>query len=135
MTDKAPPKDPPKNPPKDPPTLKDARVAADDAISRIARSANPEWTGLMYRIGVRIAHHMPYFTTNQMFDVLEQFDPDRVPYIHDRRALGPVMRNLNKDGVCVSTQQYQPATRRHCAPLLVWKSLIYVKPMLMLPPC
>lgn len=88
----------------------------------------------MYRIGVAVARQLPLFTTNHMFDILDDYPREKVPYIHDRRALGPVMRALNKNGICtmVLPRQYAPAPRRHCAPLLIWRSLIYVKPMLML---
>jgi hypothetical protein len=106
-------------------SLKGSKVARDEAMDRIERNTNPEWQRFMYRIIVEVARRHAFFATDRVF--ARAFEHDNVPPVHDRRALGPIMKHAEKLGICRPTPKFELCRRRsrYAAPLRVWKSLIH----------
>lgn len=110
-------------------TLGDALAAKEEAITQVEKNANEAWIEFMLGIHRLTAIHTPKFTSE---DVRERYDEDRSedkPVTHEPRAIGAVMRRAAKYGWCRPTDEYVRSRYRHCAPLLVWESLICEKRM------
>ena len=59
------------------------------------------------------------FTTDEVWTLLDEEHPDL--RIRDKRAMGAIMRDLSSSGLIFKTGDYRPSTRRHGAPLTVWR--------------
>lgn len=93
-----------------------AFAAADLAIDGVEVNADVTWLDVARGI-VRAMPPGREFTTD---DLWSQLDGVRT---HEPRAMGAVMRGLQRDGDVVNTKQYQPSARAEChaRPIPVWR--------------
>lgn len=93
-----------------------AFVAADLALVDVEANAAPTWLDVARGI-VRAMPPGHEFTTD---DVWVSLGDVRT---HEPRAMGAVMRGLQRDGVIVNTRQYRPSERAEChaRPIPVWR--------------
>jgi hypothetical protein len=101
----------------EPKTLATARRERDEAVTRIADKAAPAWRAYMIKTVTAIGKRRGTFTTDDVWDVVDA-DPN-APMVHDRRALGPLMLGLSREGV-VERIGYVQSRRRHATPIPVW---------------
>ena len=98
-----------------------------EGMTRPAEHATPNGWAFMTGAGVEVARRKPRFTT----DDLERIRQDRQgPRTHENRAMGPLMLDLCKRGVCVPTDDWFESQQRgnHKRPMRSWHSLIYQGP-------
>lgn len=96
----------------------------DRGMGRAYRAANPAWKAFMYECIVVVARRKQYFTTD---DVETRRVRIGGPTTHENRALGPLMRQAHRDGICYPTERFEPSRRamEHARPLRVWQSLVF----------
>lgn len=89
----------------------------DAAIDRVGGNANAGFVAEA-RVAIKRAMLLGTFTTD---DVWAGINPAHVT--HERRALGAVMRQLQRSGDIVPTDQYVPSLRPEChrRPVRVWR--------------
>jgi hypothetical protein len=98
-----------------------------DGMRRARRNADPEWWAYMLERVTEVARHKPFLFT----DDIERLRMTRQgPSTHENRALGPLMREAQKNGVCEPTDYWVPSSQRvnHRRHMRVWFSLIYQGP-------
>jgi len=103
----------------------------DEAIDRVERHADLDWKTVAYETGVRLARARESFTSQEIFDAL----PLSVS-THEPRAMGAVMRALQRDRVVEATDRFVTSTSlvAHGRPSRVWRSLLAVPPVVSQPP-
>lgn len=102
-----------------------ARAATDEAIERVERHANENWTAAAFGVVVWVAERRPEFTTDPVWAVLERRYPD--VQTHEPRALGAVIKKAVREGVIEATDRTHKSVRPECHrnPKAIWRSLIY----------
>ncbi len=104
-----------------------ARAGKNDGMDRAERAANPEWWRFMWAALIETAQRKPFLFT----DDLEQIRLSRGgPETHENRAIGPLMREAVKQGVCEPTDHWVASSQRqnHGRFMRVWYSLLYQGP-------
>ncbi len=99
-------------------------AAKQDGMDRAERHANPDWWLFMLAAARDVALRKEAYNT----DDLERIRQDRQgPRTHENRAMGPLMREAQRLGYCVPTQDWTPSSQRgnHRRPMMTWYSLIY----------
>lgn len=93
-----------------------AFAAADMAIEGVEANAHPTWLDLARGI-VRAMPPGHEFTTDELWEKLGDVRT------HEPRAMGAVMRGLQRDGVIENTKSYTPSARAEChaRPIPVWR--------------
>lgn len=92
----------------------------EEAVARSRKHANKEWFEAAVAEGTALAKRKAFIASADVRDLMDK----RPETTHDLRAIGPVMRQLVKNGII----DYHGIDRaRHTHGLLynVWKSLIY----------
>lgn len=112
--------------------LADSLRERDEAMARSEKNASTEWRRVMLELVTKTAREMPQFTTDDVFDRFNDIyaDDPNAPKTHDRRAMGPVMSNAQRAGVCSKSNGPQVPSRRaniHATPLQIWISAIFGK--------
>lgn len=97
----------------------EGEMRRDDGIGRAEAHADPEWLRAASALVTKLARQKAFFTTADVWEA-------GLAMPHEPRALGPVMMNAERDGIIVATSEYRKSARasRHCAPSLVWRSLL-----------
>lgn len=95
-----------------------AFAVADEAIAGVEANAHPSWL----EVARAIVWSLPSgreFTTDHVWEWLERSSVRT----HEPRALGAVMREMQRKGQIVNTKQYQPSARREChaRPIPIWR--------------
>lgn len=105
--------------------LFDGLRGRDAAMANVARGAGAEWAVRAHEAVVRTAREMDTFTSD---DVWERMPGGAVGQ-PDPRAMGPVIVNAVRLGVCRRTGQFTLCRRasRHAAPVAVWASCLRPK--------
>jgi hypothetical protein len=99
----------------------------EEGMERARRAAAPAWRTWFAQAIVEVAKKKPFFTT----DDVERLRIHRAgPTTHEYRAIGPLMLEAARNGVCAATDDWAESRRRvnHRRPLRVWQSLIYRGP-------
>lgn len=101
--------------------LDEINEVTERAIDSVGRAADPKWMK-MARLEVRYqADSGRRFTTDDIWQRMEQLgvEPPR-----ERRALGAVMREMQKAGVIRPTGEYVKSSRIEChrRPVMIWVS-------------
>lgn len=97
-----------------------SRSAANEAIERVERNADPTWKAEAWVAILTVARTQHIFTGDDVWATgLER--------PHEPRALGPLMRRAMKAGVCRKTGRMVPSNvpKDHRNPHYEWESLIY----------
>lgn len=94
----------------------------DAAMDSVDSNANEAWKTAALQAVKRCAMHRIKFTVDDVWE----FFPDGAPGVHDRRAMGPVMRRAASENWIEATGEYRPSTQvtGNAGPRRVWKSLI-----------
>lgn len=98
------------------------------AIKRVADHANKAWLNVFYSALERVAHRLPHFTADDVWQEYES-TPDR-PTQHEPRAAGAVVVRAIKTGLIRPVENsFKRSNRRSChnRPIQVYESLIYRK--------
>lgn len=122
-------------PPPEKPSLLDAkaaREAAEDGIYRATFLTDHDEKHAMYEAGCNVARRLAEFTVDEIWDEIGQVGTWR----DDGSGIGPVMRELQADGVIEQARDAAGGIRfrksrrppTHCRPLTVWRSRIYNPP-------
>jgi hypothetical protein len=100
--------------------LFDSKAVRDEAIDRVDRHAHRRFMDLAYRAGRHLCKRSCEFTSADLRDLLARHYPD--VKTHDDRALGAVMRQLQREGWIEATDRVQSSgrVRNHHRPLRVW---------------
>lgn len=100
-----------------------AEAVRDEAIDRVARGMDPDWRNAAAAAVTMVALARDEFTTDDVWDALREVDDAREP-----RALGAIMRQAQRQGLCVKTDRVVNSRRVEChaRPVAVWRSLIVV---------
>src|SRR5262252_7894478 len=78
----------------------------------------------MLECGKIIARRKPYFITDDIVLLCRSRHPNA--YTHEKRAIGPLMRELCNLGYCVTTNSWIKSIQAQChrRPMMLWQSLI-----------
>ncbi|MGB5811744.1 MAG: hypothetical protein WBG86_14500 [Polyangiales bacterium] len=92
----------------------------ESAVKRSDEGANPGWKDEAYDAVMAVARARDTFTSDHVWQVLGEGGT------RDPRALGPVMRRVERDGYIAATDGWALCLRpsRHRAPVRVWRSLV-----------
>lgn len=77
------------------PTI-NAAIAA--AMAQVYANANPSWKDIAYRAVVYVSRTHRAFTSDDVWEALTTHYPHVTT--HEHRAMGPVLRNAVRDGIC-----------------------------------
>ena len=108
--------------------IEGAREDRDEAIARAEKHANPAWATAVMEIIKEVAQTQEYFSTD---DVERLRITRQKPSTHEKRAMGPIMRNAWKaGGYCTPTKTWVQSQHREChgRPKRLWASLLYKAP-------
>lgn len=96
-----------------------AIAARDDAIDRAGAHADQTWAAHAVA-AVRGAARLFRFTTDDVWARLEQYGVQT----HEPRALGAIMKQLERDGEIVPTGDWVQTRRpaAHARPIRVWRA-------------
>jgi hypothetical protein len=97
--------------------------ARDDAIARAGAHAEAQWRECCRAAIEFVAATHAEFTSDDVWDVLRKFF-DPVPTTHEPRALGAIMRQAERDAICVPLSKWRLSKRPQChrRPVRVWWS-------------
>lgn len=103
--------------------MTEAREAREEAIERVTEHADAEWLGLAVRAIRYAAKHNDYFTTDDVWDLLEMY---KVQGPREPRAMAAAIRRAQAEGVIRRTSDYAASERKesHARPKRVWASNI-----------
>lgn len=98
-----------------------AEAARDEAIDRVARGMDSDWSQAAAAAVTMVALARDEFTSDDVWDALREVEAAREP-----RALGAIMRQAQRQGLCVKTDRVVNSRRVEChgRPVAVWRSLI-----------
>lgn len=101
-----------------------ARAAANTGMANAAAGASTDWREWARRAIRQVCADNETFIVDA---VRQQLDEWEVPPPDDARALGPMMREAVKAGICVGTSEYRPSAsvKSHSNPRRVWRSNLY----------
>jgi len=94
--------------------------ARDEALQRAERNAAVDFNAAA-RIAVSTLRALDTFTTDDVWDLLDRNGITT----HDRRALGSVMKRLEREGRIAPTGNWQQSRRVEChaRPVRVWQAV------------
>lgn len=92
------------------------------ALELVESAMDREWGEAAYARVKYLCQTRVEFTTDEIWSHLDTLDCKT----GESRALGAVMRNAAKDGLCVSTGRFVKSNRPEChsRPICVWRSLV-----------
>ncbi len=98
-----------------------AMAARDEAVTRVAEHADPDWVEQTLDVIYMLAVSQAELTTDDIWQTVGE-----VAATHEPRALGAVMRQAARLGYVRPTDRYTPSARPacHARPVRVWESLI-----------
>jgi hypothetical protein len=98
-----------------------------NGMDHAARACNPDWWAFMLAALAEVARKKPFLFTDDIEFIRQT---RQGPRTHENRALGPLMREAQKLGICEPTDQWVPSSQgvNHRRFMRVWYSLIYQGP-------
>jgi len=106
----------------------------DNKIEAVGQNADPDWMRAAHHAVIAVARRYTRFTTDDVWQELHNRNVASWAATgtwvkhstHDNRAMGAIMRQAKKDGICEPTGGYQQSTRDVChgRPVRVWRSLL-----------
>ena len=91
-----------------------AKTERDKGMKKVYSNTTDKWRQHCKEIIVKVAKEKVTFTSDDVIDSL-------VDMPHDRRAVGPALISLMKEGFIVNTGQYAKSRRRHLSPISIWR--------------
>jgi hypothetical protein len=103
---------------------RDGRRGRDEGMARAAAAANPAWVAGVWECIKDIARQQPELSSDDIFRLA---DERKVEATHENRALGPLMKQAEKEGYIEATQKFidSERTSKHLSPIRVWRSLVH----------
>jgi len=100
-------------------------AAKHEAMTRAERGANPAWKAAISALIEELAYCRPTFTADDIFALA---DARGFPKTHENRALGPLLTNAARKGLCRPSLVYVSSKRPwlHAKILRVWESAVYM---------
>jgi len=94
-------------------------------MARVYRAADPHWKQCMIECAKEVAQRKPIFITDDIVELCRDKHPNATT--HEKRAIGPLMREVCRLGYCIPTQDWVQSAQAQChrRPMLVWYSLIF----------
>ena len=94
----------------------------DQSIDLVEKGADSQWKKEVETAIQKIVRIRETFTTDDVWAAMPEGIRDDV----EPRAMGAMMRNAAKSGLCVALSQWKPSVRVCChrRPLRVWRSLV-----------
>ena len=109
----------------DPPVLDapSGELLKQKAISRVRDNADQEWRNAAIAAVRQIASVYSDFTTD---DVWIELGGQAMQGTHDPRAMGAVMTDAARAGICRKSDRVRPSERKEChrRPIAIWISRI-----------
>lgn len=101
-------------------SLEAGLAGAREGMSRVMKGANPEWVEAVSEIVRSLARSQETLTADDIFAQGISVETN------DNRALGPIMKRIQKEGLIEPTQTFIKSTRAelHATDIRVWKSLV-----------
>ena len=99
-------------------TVAQAIEETERAVERAAKGMDSEWAAMAHDAVREVCRTHLHFTTDEVWGVL---DAARCPAPREPRAMGAIMRQAVREGLCVVTDEYRPSKRRHRAPIRVYR--------------
>jgi len=103
--------------------MNEARQAREEAIERVTENADAGWLDLAVRAIRYTAKHQAYFTTDDIWDLMETYG---IKGPREPRAMAAAIRHAQDEGVIRRTDDYTASNRKesHARPKRVWASEI-----------
>jgi len=103
----------------------DLNAIKTGAIDQVEDNAQTLWLRDTFIAATAVAQCKRHFTTDDIWWVLDGVLTFRVT--HERRAMGAVMRRLDREGIARPTNAFVKSVRpaRHSGPIRVWQSSVY----------
>ena len=103
----------------------DGEEGKREGMDRAKRHADPHWWQCMIESTRAICRQQPYFNADDVVAMCRTNHPNAST--HERRAVGPVIRDAARLGHCEPTDQWTPSTQPQChkRPMRTWYSLTY----------
>lgn len=95
-----------------------AASARDAALAQVDAGADPRWKALALDAVRRTCEQRAEFISDDVWEV------GNLPSTREDRALGPVLRQAARQGMCVKTDRVRPSVRSHLSGKPVWRSLL-----------
>lgn len=101
--------------------MNEATEARDSAIDATEEHADEKWLGLAVRAIRYVARSHAYFTTDDVWDVLETYG---ISAPREPRAMAAAMRQAQLEGTIRATSDYRASGRvvSHARPKRLWAS-------------
>jgi len=99
------------------------KQAAEEGIALVEANTNEAWREVAFRAGVITAKYCDTFTADQIWETLDSMED--VPPVHNKSAMGPILRRLLREGVIEDTGMFERSIRpaTHGKPLPVWRAV------------
>jgi hypothetical protein len=96
------------------------REVTEEAIARAGKHADTNWKAAAMQAVLHLASEQTWFTADDVWRVLGSSEAET----HERRALGAVMRECQKQGIIRASGRYVKSKRIEChsRPVRVWES-------------
>jgi hypothetical protein len=96
-----------------------------DGMLRAEHHADAYWWQCMLESGREVALRKPYLFTDDIVKFCLEKHPN--VWTHEKRAIGPLMREMCRLGYFVPTQDWVESAQKQChrRPMRVWFSLLY----------
>lgn len=103
--------------------MTEARQAREESIERVTEHADAEWLDLAVRAIRFTAKHQSYFTTDDVWELLETYN---VKSPREPRAMAAAIRKAQAEGIIYRTSDYASSSRKesHARPKRIWASKI-----------
>ena len=100
------------------------RAARDVGMARAKAAANPAWVEGVWECIKDIARQQAELSSDDIFRLA---DERGVEATHENRALGPLMKQAEREGYIEATQKFidSERTSKHLSPIRVWRSLVH----------
>jgi hypothetical protein len=103
--------------------MTEARQAREESIRRVEEHADAGWLDLAVRAIRYTAKHQAFFTTDDVWDLLETY---HIEGPREPRAMAAAIRQAQDQGIIRRTDDYTSSERKesHARPKRVWASRI-----------
>jgi len=97
-------------------------ILKERAIKQVRDNADQDWRNTALAAVRRIALTQPEFTTDDVWVELCETTP-----AHDPRAMGAVMTDAARAGICRKSDRVRPSERKEChrRPIAIWISNLH----------
>lgn len=97
-----------------------AQRLKEQAIDRVEEAAPDEWLEAAQDAVLFVCQRLHQFTTDDIWQAM----PEDIRQLREPRAMGAIMRQAARDGLCVATDRTRNSARAAChgRPLRIWRA-------------